>query len=63
MMLRLDLKRWGYSFEKNSMRPYFEGHEREDVVQHRKNFVDFFIRQKDTFYTVDKNNERTVPIE
>ncbi len=45
------------------MRPYFEGHEREDVVQHRKNFVDFFIRQKDTFYTVDKNNERTVPIE
>jgi hypothetical protein len=34
---RLDLRRWGARFESNSKRPYFEGHERQDVVQHRCN--------------------------
>ncbi|CAF4222987.1 unnamed protein product, partial [Rotaria sordida] len=31
---RLGLRRWGARFESNSQRPYFEGHERPDVVQH-----------------------------
>ena len=29
---RLDLRRWGAKFEANTQRPYFEGHEREDVI-------------------------------
>ncbi|CAF4790715.1 unnamed protein product, partial [Rotaria sp. Silwood2] len=36
---RLDLRRWGAKFEGNSQRPYFEGHERDDVVKHRNEFI------------------------
>ncbi|CAF1680153.1 unnamed protein product [Adineta ricciae] len=32
---QLDLRRWGAKFEANAQRPYFEGHERDDVVKHR----------------------------
>jgi hypothetical protein len=49
---RLDLKRWGAKFEKNSQRPYFEGHEREDVVSHRKTFINYFLSRKDHYYTL-----------
>jgi hypothetical protein len=33
---------WGARCDKNTNRPYFVGHEREDVVLKRKEFVDFF---------------------
>ncbi|CAF1182559.1 unnamed protein product [Didymodactylos carnosus] len=36
---RLDLRRWGAKFEANSQRPYLEGHERDDVVKHRNEFI------------------------
>ncbi|CAF3189699.1 unnamed protein product [Rotaria sp. Silwood2] len=36
---RLDLRRWGAKFEANSQRPYFEGHERDDLVKHRTEFI------------------------
>ena len=52
-----DLKRWGASFEPNSKRPYFEGHEREDVVEHRVNFIDHFLDDKDHYYSVDESKE------
>ncbi|CAF4136859.1 unnamed protein product [Rotaria sordida] len=32
----MDLRRWGAKFEANSQRSYFEGHERDDVVKHRR---------------------------
>ena len=32
---RLDLLKWSASFEKNTNRSYFEGHDRPDVVSHR----------------------------
>ena len=35
----LDFRRRGAFFESNSQRSYFEGHERQDVVQHREKFV------------------------
>ncbi|CAF4259330.1 unnamed protein product [Rotaria magnacalcarata] len=33
---KLDLRRFGAKFTANSSRPYFLGHEQEDVVKHRK---------------------------
>lgn len=55
---RVDLKKWGAKWDKNKNRPYFEGHEREDVVTKRKEFVDYFINHKDKHYYPhkDENN-------
>lgn len=49
---QLDLRRWGARFSKNSQRPYFEGHERTDVVAHRTQFINYFLERKDSYYTV-----------
>jgi hypothetical protein len=49
---RLDLRRWGAKFEANSQRPYFEGHERDDVLKHRKEFIDYFLVRKNSYYTI-----------
>lgn len=49
---RLDLRRWGAKFDKNSQRPYFEGHERPDVKEHRANFIKYFLDRKECYYTI-----------
>jgi hypothetical protein len=49
---RLDLRRWGAKFESNSQRSYFEGHERDDVVKHRHEFIKYFLIHKDFYYTI-----------
>ncbi|CAF1174677.1 unnamed protein product [Didymodactylos carnosus] len=49
---RLDLRRWGAKFEANSQRPYFEGHERDDVVKHRNEFIGYFLTHNDSYYTI-----------
>ncbi|CAF3413347.1 unnamed protein product [Rotaria socialis] len=49
---KLDLRRFGAKFTANSSRPYFLGHEREDVVKHRKEFVKYFIEREQHFYTI-----------
>ncbi|CAF1656724.1 unnamed protein product [Rotaria magnacalcarata] len=49
---RNDLRWWGATFKENGARPYFEGHERQDVVESRKAFIDSFLSRKDSFYTV-----------
>jgi hypothetical protein len=41
--IRLDLARWGAKWGKNSKKPYFIGHERDDVVKSREVLVEFFI--------------------
>ena len=38
---RLDQRRWGAKFEANTQRPYCESHEREDVVKHRNEFINY----------------------
>jgi hypothetical protein len=55
---RVDLLKWGAKYEKNSNRPYFEGHEREDVVKKRKEFCEYFIHAKDRYFYpfYDENN-------
>lgn len=55
-MLRADLKSWGYKFCKNKKRPYFEGHEREDVVKSRKEFVKYFTDRSDHYYKINEEN-------
>jgi hypothetical protein len=42
-----DLISWGFKFDANKKRPYFEGHERPDVVDHRKKF--YFLDRKVLF--------------
>lgn len=49
---RVDLIGWGAKFDSNLQRPYFEGHERPDVVNHRQNFLSYFLKNKQCFYTV-----------
>ena len=49
---QLDLRRWGAQFKNNSQRPYFEGHQRNDVVAHRQQFIHYFLDRKDSYYTV-----------
>ncbi|CAF1431798.1 unnamed protein product [Didymodactylos carnosus] len=47
----LVLRRSGAKFEANSQRPYFEGHERDDVVKHRNEFINYFLAHRD-FYII-----------
>lgn len=54
---RLDLTRWGARFEKNGQRPYFEGHERVDVVAHRNQFVGYFLDRKRHYYCVTDGDQ------
>ena len=49
---RLDRRRWGAKFEANSQRPYFEGHERDDIVKHRNEFINYFLTHKDFYHTI-----------
>ncbi|CAF3129728.1 unnamed protein product [Rotaria socialis] len=54
---RLDLRRWGARYNKNSQRPYFEGHERIDVVDHLQQFINYFLDRKDFYYTVTDDDK------
>lgn len=56
---RLDLRRWGAKFQPNSQRPYFEGHERDDVVKHRNEFISYFLARKDQYYTISDEENPT----
>ncbi|CAF1655109.1 unnamed protein product, partial [Adineta ricciae] len=49
---RLDLRRWRAKFEANAQRPYFEGHERNDDVKHRNEFINYFLKHKDFYHTI-----------
>ena len=55
---RVDLLKWGACWDKNTNRPYFQGHERADVVIKRKEFVDYFLTNKDLYYypMIDSEN-------
>jgi hypothetical protein len=50
-----DLIKWGFYLGDNSNRPYYEGHEREDVVLARKDFVEYFNSRKHLYYTLTNN--------
>ena len=51
-MCRLDLKRWDYRFDLNTSRPFYEGHERADVLAYREKFLDYFLSKRHHYYLV-----------
>ena len=55
------MAKWG----KNSRKPYFIDHEREDVVEQLEKLVDFFSKNKYRFYqqTGDEDPEWVEPLE
>lgn len=62
---RVDLERWGYNYDNNKKKAYFLGHEREDVIEQREEFINYFINSKDNYYVVseDEKPEWIKPIE
>lgn len=52
--IRCDLLRWGAKYDSNKKRPYFEGHERDDVVQSRNSFCSYFIENKNLYYQIER---------
>ena len=56
---RLDLRRRGTKFEKNTQHSYFEGHERLDVVEHKKQFISYFLKRKDNYCTIQDGDTPT----
>ena len=54
---RLDLRRWGARFESNTNRPYFEGHDRPDVLAHRHQFINHFLSNQTSYYTITENGD------
>ena len=47
----IDLLKWGARWDDNKNRPYFEGHERDNVVEERNNFVEYFLHNKELYFT------------
>jgi hypothetical protein len=54
---RLDLRRWGVRFTDNKQRPYFEGHERNDVVVERNKFSPYVLTRQAHYYTVSDGEQ------
>ena len=54
---RLELRRWGAKLEANSQQPYFEGHERADVVTYRQEFVSYFLNRTGHYYTISEGDQ------
>ena len=59
--VRDDLKRWGVNFG-SSASIYFEGHEREDVILEREEFMNYFLSRKNNYY-MPLDNMWKAPIE
>ena len=54
---RIDLRRWSVKFKPNSQCPYFEGHERQDVVKHREEFVSYLLTPEDRYCTASDGEQ------
>ena len=53
---KLDLFRWGAKWDSLKKKPYFEGHERPDVIEHRNKFVTHFKNHENYFYQQTKDD-------
>ena len=49
---RLDLCKWGIGYGTNKMLPYFLGHKRLVVVEHRERFIKCFFSREDSYYRI-----------
>ena len=52
-----DLTDWGITCDKNGGQPYFEGHNRTDVVEDRESFIDYFTKRSDSYYQLSEDKE------
>ncbi|CAF1566285.1 unnamed protein product [Didymodactylos carnosus] len=52
-----DLCKSRAKFKDNGARPYFEGHERPDALESRKDFVDYSLTRESNFYTVSDGDK------
>lgn len=55
--LSLDLRRWNINYGANKLRPFFIGHERQDVVEHRTKLVDYFLSRQDLYYRITQGED------
>ena len=63
LLAPLDLRKWGARFERNSQRPYFEGHDSSNVIEDREKFIQYFLDYEGHYYIVseDDNPMRVAP--
>ncbi|CAF1029372.1 unnamed protein product, partial [Didymodactylos carnosus] len=54
---RLDLKAWGITYSANKSRPYFLGHERPEVVEHREQIINYFLSREQFYYQVSEGGD------
>ena len=50
------LDNWGFKYSNNKSRPFINGHEREDVVAVRQDFIQYFYSIKQNFFIYEKND-------
>jgi len=56
--LHMDLNRCGFKIvETKGMLPYWEGHEREDIVEARNAFINSFLGRRDNYYVPEEAEE------
>jgi hypothetical protein len=53
-MLYSFLDHWGFVWSNNKLRPFVNEHERDDVVEYRKSFVDYFALNRDSYFIYEK---------
>ena len=52
------LENWGFVWSNSKLRPFVNGHERDDVVKYRKTFVDYFAENQNCYFIYKKVNKK-----
>lgn len=53
--LHMDLNRWGFKIrETKGKLPYWVGHEREDIIEARNAFINYFLGRRDNYYVPEE---------
>ncbi|CAF1017857.1 unnamed protein product [Didymodactylos carnosus] len=55
--VRLDMRKWGINYSANGLRPYFIGHERQDVIEHRGRIIDYFLAREKMYYRLTDDDQ------
>ncbi|CAF0813934.1 unnamed protein product [Didymodactylos carnosus] len=55
--VRLDMRKWGINYSANGNRSYYTGHERPDVIEHRKKIIDYFLAREKMYYRLTEDDD------
>ncbi|CAF1386639.1 unnamed protein product [Didymodactylos carnosus] len=55
--VRLDMRKWGINYSADGLRPYFIGHERQDVIEHRGKIIDYFLAREKMYYRLTDDDQ------